>query len=353
MLNEEETNSNISDEETAQVPVLDEENPDSQPEEKKPHRRIGRLIGLGLLAVIVLAALGGLGGYLTAIQDRETQAESIVSTEIADQFLLGLIDFERGNYEVAMQRFEYILKIDPNNTAAAEKLTQTILKMNELSILPTIALTATPSPTPDERNQAELFNNALSYRDQQEWTALIETLDTLRLQDPEYRAVELDGLYYLAYRNRGLQRIQQEGNLEGGIFDLNRAELFGLLDIEASNYREWASKYITGMSFWGVDWGQVVNYFGPLGISAPFLSDSNFFTAQDRLATAQVEVNQDVLARARSRYVGGKYCDSYDLFNQASAYIQLSPEDANKMAQASDRCFGVEETAAPTETVTP
>ncbi len=63
--------------------------------------------------------------------------------EIADQFLLGLIEFERGQYEVARQRFEYILKIDPNNPAAREKLTETILKLNENDALPT----AMPTPT--------------------------------------------------------------------------------------------------------------------------------------------------------------------------------------------------------------
>jgi len=329
--------------------------------EGKPRRRIGRLVALGLLAVIILGVLGGLGGYYTAIQDREQQAESIVSTEIADQFLLGLIELERGQYEVAMQRFEYILRIDPGNTAAAEKLTETILRMNEADLLPTAAPSPTPSPTPDSRNQAELFSQALAYRDQQNWDALLDTLDTLRIQDPSYNAVELDGLYYVAYRNRGVQRIRNEGNLEGGIFDLNRAELFGPLDIDARNYREWSSKYITGVSFWGIDWKEVINYFGPLAISAPYLSDSDFFTAQDRLATAQVEVNYEILTRARARYAGAKWCDAYDLFNQAATYIQLTQDDLDKFQIAKDRCLGVpptetlsgESTEAPEATETP
>ena len=186
---------------------------------------------------------------------------------------------------------------------------------------------------------------------------MLDTLDSLRIQDPSYSAVQLDGLYYLAYRNRGLQRIQQEGNLEGGIFDLNRAELFGPLDIDARNYREWATKYITGVSFWEIDWNEVVNYFGPLAISAPYLSDSSFFTSQDRLATAQVEVNYEILNRARARYTGGKWCDAYDLFNQAAAYLQLTNDDLEKFQTAKNRCLGVPPTEAPTseptETPTP
>ncbi|MBE0675595.1 MAG: hypothetical protein IH591_13120, partial [Bacteroidales bacterium] len=47
--------------ETEQIPILPEDRTDLQPEEDKPRRQLGRLIGLGLLAVIILAALGSLG----------------------------------------------------------------------------------------------------------------------------------------------------------------------------------------------------------------------------------------------------------------------------------------------------
>lgn len=337
-----------------------------EPETPTPKKRrpFIRIILLGLLAVLVLGALGALGGYLTALSDREENQARIVSTEVADQFVLGLVAFGRGSYEVARQHFEYILKIDPNNAAAAEKLTETLLKLNETDALPTTAPTPTLTPTPDTRSQDELYNLALSYRDQEDWTALLETLDTLRVKNPDYKTVEIDGMYYLAYRNRGLYRIQVEGNLEGGIFDLNRAELFGYLDAEATNYRTWAARYITGLSYWGIDWQEVINYFSPLVLSAPYLSDSNYFTAQDRLATAQVEINYDTLNSALLRYNQKDWCEAYDLFNQAGAYIQLGEADLAKFQDAKNKCFGIEPTVeggavpteggeTPTETPTP
>jgi tetratricopeptide (TPR) repeat protein len=319
----------------------------------KPRKRTLRIILLGLLGIIILGALGGLGGYWTALNDREANQSRVISTEVSDQFLLGLIAFERGQYEVARQHFEYIIKIDPENSAAADQLTQVILKMNQADVAPTERPTATLTPTLDTRDQEDLFAIALEYRDQMDWDNLLYALDNLRVRSPDFHAVEVDGLYYIAYRNRGMQRIQVEGNLESGIFDLNRAEQFGLLDVEASNYRNWASKYITGSSFWEVDWEQVVNYFGPLAISAPFLSDSTFFTAQDRLATAQVEVNLQVLSTARSRYSQDRWCDAYDLFNEASQYIQFSQNDLEKFEDAKNKCFGIEPTSAPTATATP
>lgn len=335
--------------------ATNESKPESQEPENpttKKRRPILRVVLLGLLAVLVLGALGGLGGYMTALSDREENETRIISTEVTDQFLLGLVAFERGSYEVARQHFEYILKLDPNNTAAAEKLTATLLKLNETDALPTAAPTATLTPTPDSRSQDELFNVALSFRDQKDWTALMNTLDTLRAKNPEYKTVEVDGLYYLAYRNRGLQRIQVEGNLEGGIFDLNRAELFGYLDAEAINYRTWAARYITGVSFWGIDWQEVINYFSPLVLSAPYLSDSNYFTAQDRLATAQVEINYEALNSARLRYNQKDWCEAYDLYTQASAYIQLEETDIARFQDAMNKCFGIEPTSEGGDTPT-
>lgn len=323
------------------------------PTPNKVRRPILRVVLLGLLAVLVLGALGGLGGYMTALKDRQANESRIVSTEVTDQFLLGLVALEHEQYEVARQHFEYILKLQPNNTAAAEKLTEALLMLNEVDALPTPVPTATPSPTPDTRSQDELYATAMTYLDQQDWSGLLDTLDALRTKSPDYKPVELDGLYYLAYRNRGIHRIQVEGNLEGGIFDLNRAEKFGYLDADAANYRTWAARYITGVSYWEIDWQEVINYLSPLVISAPYLADSDYFTAQDRLATAQVELNLEALSKARIRYNQKDWCEAYDLFGQAAAYIQLSTSDLSKFEESKNNCLGISPTSAVEETATP
>jgi hypothetical protein len=158
-------------------------------------------------------------------------------------------------------------------------------------------------------------------------------------------AVEVDGLYYLAYRNRGMHRIQVEGNLEGGIFDLNRAELFGPIDIEASNFREWSEWYLTGVSFWDLDWEQAVSYFSMVAPSAPNLSDSSFFTASARLATAQVNYGVYLVDRGRLLFSNKNYCDAYDLFHAAEQYVLLTENSLEKMQKAEFECFGYPPTA--------
>jgi tetratricopeptide (TPR) repeat protein len=307
-----------------------------------------RRVLVGVIIFIVFAGLGGLGGYLSAINDRVKFENVFKATEIPDQFVRGLIDMENGDYEIARQRFVYILLLDPNHPGAADQLTKALLALGSTGDLPTIIPSHTLTPTLDLRNEQELYQQAIAYRDTQNWGALLGTLDSLRKANPDFMAVKVDGLYYIAFRNRGLYRIQIEGNLEGGIFDLNQAELFGLLDVESVNFRQWAEWYLTGASFWDLDWEQVVFYFSKIAFSAPNLSDSNYFTAQSRLATAQVHFGNAVLYQARMRYSQRRYCDAYDLFSEAANYVLLNKSDLVKFEDAKNICLGIPPTATPT-----
>jgi tetratricopeptide (TPR) repeat protein len=302
----------------------------------------------GLLIFLMIVALGAGSGGLIAMNERVQYEEEVVGTAIADQFVRGLVDMDNGNYEIAIERFKYILTYDPDHTGARDQLTKALLLVgstggNLTTAIPTVKLT----PTPDFRNEEELYNQALAYRNVQDWDNLIATLDALRKADSNYMAVEVDGLYYLAYRNRGVQRIRVEGNLEGGIFDIDRAELFGPIDIEASNFRQWAEWYITGVSFWDLDWEQAVQYFNMVAPAAPNLSDSSFFTASARLATAQVNYGAYLIDRARLMFSNRNYCDSYDLFSSAQQYVLLNANNQEKYQQAKWECFGYPPTATP------
>jgi hypothetical protein len=323
------------------------------PAETKKKKRWGRRISLAILIFVVVVILGGAVGYGFAIRERIQEEESVKGTAVYDQFLLGILNMERGEYEIARQRFEYVLQLDPSHTGAAEMLTEALLHLGESASIPTPRPSATPAPTADTRGQEEIFANALAFRDMQDWDSLLAALDSLRASDPNYNAVEVDGLYYLAYRNRGIHRIQVEGNLEGGIFDITRAEAFGPLDVEARNYRKWAEDYLTGISFWGLDWNQVLVYFDNLAISAPYLSDSSYLTSLDRQATARVELYSQYLVTAGYRMTQGKYCEAYDLYSEASVYILLDEAAQQNFELARNQCLGIEPTQAPEETTQP
>jgi tetratricopeptide (TPR) repeat protein len=336
---------------TFPLKTIDQQNKEGKPVQKGKGWQ--RWVGLGLVIFLLVVVIGGAGGYGWAIYQRVKTEQAMISTAVYDQFLLGIVNMEREEYELARQRFEYILQLDPNHSEAVTLLTEALLHLGESSEIPTPRPIPTAVPTLDTRGQEEIFNNALALRDIQDWDNLINTLDNLRISDPTYKSIEVDGLYYIAYRNRGIRRIGTEGNLEGGIFDLTRAEAFGPLDIEANNFRTWGEKYLTGVSFWGLDWNQVLVYFNELAISAPYLSDSSYLTSLNRQATAQVELYSQYLITAGYRFNQGKYCQAYDLYSEASIYIALDASSLQNFEVSKNQCLGIPPTEAPQDTPTP
>lgn len=309
----------------------------NHPEHNESGPRWGRNLLYGFLIFIAIAAIGGFGGYRTAVADRVAAATLETAVEISKQFLRAQQDYADGNFEVARDRIEYVIQKDPAYPGAEELLTQ-ILIAAQSTATPTIAPTPTLTPTPDLRDIEQIFAAAQALRLDRNWDAMLENLDTIRKQNPTYRSIEVDGLYYVAYRERGISRIQVEGNLEGGIFDLDRAELFGPLDVEARNYREWASWYITGASFWDLDWSQVVTYFGYVVPSVPNLRDSGGFTATDRLATAQVEYSYDLILQGDLLLGQRAWCEANDAYRQAGQYAPLDPTAQPTADYAASKC---------------
>lgn len=217
-------------------------------------------VSVGLLALA--AALG----YLIGAQEQLENRQSEIQATITEQFALGLLDLEEERYQVARQRFEYIIRLDPTFPQAAEKLAEALLGLREPVVEPTAPLA---SPTPNLAPAQEILDSAKAAYAQGEWNAVIEQLLALRAKDPEFHAVEVDGLMYAALRNRGLRRISVDKLLEEGIYDLSLAESFAPLDEEALNWRSWAQLYLTANSYFGLNWEQAAFYFDVVYRVAP------------------------------------------------------------------------------------
>jgi hypothetical protein len=169
----------------------------------------------------------------------------------------------------------------------------------------------------------------------------------------------VDGMLFVALRNRGIDKIAQLHDLEGGNYDLTLAERFGPLDAEANNWRNWAELYIRGASFWGVDWGQSVYYFSQLATAAPNLSDIAGWTATNRYLDALLGYGDWLAAR-------GQWCDAqtqYDTYMMLLANPQVEPTAvfaADQCAQGSipevtpgGEVTSTPETPFPTDTPQP
>lgn len=240
------------------------------PDEPKPG--LWRRLRWFLLLFVVASLLAGVGGYFAGIEQRQQARQAAVHAQAEEQFRRGVEDLEAGRYELARQRLEYVIQLDPSYPGAPERLAEALLQLNRPTASPTVAATPTPNLAPVQ----ELFDQAQQALREENWTAAVQTLRALRKKDPEYRAVDVDGMMYVALRNRGVQRISEEGMLAEGMYDLAQAETFGPLDRDASNWRSWAALYLKADSYMGVNWAQAVSQFAQVYLVAPYLRNDAY-----------------------------------------------------------------------------
>jgi tetratricopeptide (TPR) repeat protein len=227
----------------------------SSPSEPKTRRRWPRYALIYLLVIVLVSAVA----FWRGRSSNEAHQQEQVSQFLQEQFELGLQDLEKGNFELARQRFEAIIRYDPVYPGAEEKLIEIFVALD----VPTITPTAIPSPTPDPSPPDQLFEQAEAALAEGDWTTTINKLLTLRAKDPSYRAVEADGLMYVALRSRGMELIAQ-GLMEEGLYDLSLAERFGLLDRDALFRKSLAQQYLLANSYIGLNWFKAADLFSSL-----------------------------------------------------------------------------------------
>jgi len=326
---------------------------DTQPRKIRTRsRRIAILIGF--LVLLAALSLGGLAGHQYGIIVRVNAEQTSVHAIVGEQFTLAEQDLAEKRYELARQRLEYILKQVPDYPGATDLLTKLLVQM---AITPSPTPTPIPSatPTPDLRAQDAIFAQAQEYFRNSDWTNLMSSLDSLRKADPTYKTTQVDGMYYSALRNRGIDQIlgqrayAQTTNLEGGIYDLTLAERFGPLDGVADGMRNWARLYIIGASFWELDWAQAKDYFAQVAQYAPNLRDASNFTASERYYEALLKYG-DVLASAPRLKDRCLALDQWDLARTLRAFDE---EYAIKFERLNLECNPPTPTPEPTVEVPP
>lgn len=297
-------------------------------------------MGFLLRMVIILAALalGIFAGYQEGVRERLNAQKSLITTQLADQFALAEKDIEEGRYDVASQRLTFIINQDPGFPGASQKLTDVMVKM---AITPSPVPTDTPTvtPTPDTRSQDAIYAQAQQQLTAKEWTGLMTSLDSLRKADPNFKAVNIDGMYYTALRNRGVDQILGVGaykttNLEGGIFDMTLAARFGPLDGYALGLQSAARLYITGASFWDVNWPKAVEIFRQVAQMYPNLRDASNSLATDRYYQALLKYGDQLASALKPK----DQCAALDIWSEANNIKPLNAEYANKFSTLNSNC---------------
>ena len=122
--NLDETSSTPVDEEIQEKPSLNNDKPPSK-NKRKGWWTSWLLWGmLGLLLIGLFITAGSYLGYQQGIDDRKGFEATQVAVAIEEQFDLGVQDMEAGNYEVARQRFDYVIQIDPNYPGVLDRMAE-------------------------------------------------------------------------------------------------------------------------------------------------------------------------------------------------------------------------------------
>jgi tetratricopeptide (TPR) repeat protein len=322
--------------------------------DKKPRRPIH---WSGILVFILLVLLGIAAGYGSGISQRLTAQKTKVAGQLDSQYQLGLQALAAGDYESARLHFEFVINTNPNYPGVMGAYTELQLRL-KTSPTPTFTPTPTITPTPDLRSAQEIYNritqlmtaNPQSILD---WDTVISNLDSLRKAAPTFHTAEIDGMYYIALRQRGVGKIMaptcSDVNMEGGIYDLTLAERFGPLDSVAVSLRTFSRLFINGSSYWEQNWKQAQYFFAQAMSLYPDLKDASCQSAAERWRYATIQYAM-ILANA------GDACGAQEQFD--AAYTIPSDENSlsfNLATQLYTTCHPATATsvASPTSTETP
>lgn len=330
----------------------------SDPSKKKFFQRRSSWFLLGFLMILMIVLIGVLLGIPRGINDRVKQAEAQAGPKIQAQMESARLDNEEGRYSVALSRLDWILEemapylSDEEVAEVGELYAQTLLRMSSYGT-PTPQPSPTPTepahtPTPDLRGDEDLFNTARQQIADELWDEAIGTLVALRQKNIDFHTVQVDGMLYVALRNRGVQKILAEGSLEPGIYDLTLAERFAPLDSSAEGFRTWTRLYLTGASYWGVDWAQVVYYFEQVYPALPNLRDGTFMTTTERLRIGSIKYGSQLAA-------AGEFCEAQTYFDKAMS-LGSDPAAQPTAQWVAEECWNVQNPPTqepPSNTPTP
>jgi hypothetical protein len=197
---------------------------------------------------------------------RAAAQESEHNQALLEQYSLGIKDLMEGRFDLAKQRAEFILSVDPNFVDAIELLNLARSALNQPTLTPTPLVTPTqltPTPTPDLSSIESHYAAASAAIGRGDWDGGLSLLIDLRADNPEYRTAEINQLMFTGLRNRGLDKILS-GFHEQGIYDLTLAERFQDLDTQALSWRRSAEFYLYANSHVGLDWAQAYQSFSEL-----------------------------------------------------------------------------------------
>ncbi len=246
---------------------------------------------IGLLAILVIAvSIGGTAyaGYRAGVHQGVQAAATAVANEIQLQYHLAIQDMQIDQPGVAVQRLEYVVKMNPEYPGAAQMLTKAHDAANSVA-LRAARPTEIVLPAEEQLSAEELYGLLEGAYQRGNWSQVVRRAAALKATAAVHRSASVDGMLFVGLRSRGIARIDA-GVLELGLTDLEHAEHIMTLDNVALQRRRWASLYLAGLTFWELNWQLAIDNLSILYQIAP-----NFHDTRNRLREAYIAYGDALL----------------------------------------------------------
>lgn len=301
--------------------------------------RFGKLAVLSIIFLFLVVVISSLWGFQNGRAVKYIRGTVTVRLYLEQQYARALDEMAAGDYALAQQRLAYIHQQDPTFSEANEALQQVNDMLGEESPTDPSNLGPTPTDTIDPRPAQQLFDQAATELAAGQWDQTLKTISALRQGNPEFRAIEVDGMIYAALRNRGVDKILNQGELEGGLYDFSLAEQFGPIDRDAEIYRGWARLYMQGNGFWMAYPEIALQYYGQVAAAAPGLHDLSGMSAFYRYWQSLVQYADQLAAE-------GDWCQAWEYYDTAVTANNDGEVDS-KAFEAEEKCLAL--TPDPTQ----
>jgi len=250
-------------------------------------------------------------------------AATAVAKEVQLQFRLAAQDMQIGQSGVAAQRLEYVVRMNPDFPGAAQMLAKAREAANGAT-LHVARSTEAPLPVEERLSPEQLFNLLAGAYQRGEWPQVVQRAAALKATGAQHRSTSVDGMLFVGLRNRGIERIDA-GVLEMGLTDLEHAEQIMDLDNVALQRRRWAALYLSGMTFWELNWQLAIDNLSVLYQIAP-----NFRDARSQLRKAHIAYGEALL-QAEDSCLGGEQF-------AAALLIETDERTEQQLAAAEKAC---------------
>ena len=313
-----------------EYPLPDEDDytdPDVAP---APRRRLSfRRVSVGCLGLLLCGLIFYSGiGYL-AVRDGLRERSQLAQTEAQERYQKGQTLMAEESIELAIAEFERALKLEPNFPEARQAWREA-QRISQLQ----------PTPTSETRSNAavEIFANAETLLEQENWTEAAQILSQVRDLDPDFQPDNVSDMLFVANYQLGLQRVSP-AQMEDALAAFELALQENPDDEDAQAEQAKASLYVQGVAAIEENDSQAaIKVYRQL-----FRQDKAYIDVTERLQQAY-EMFGDELADDENWCVAA---DQYIEANKLKSDISLKVKIDNNQ----ELCEGG--TPAPVKTTTP